>query len=120
MELGIDTSATKVLGMCVDYEEAKKISKITNSPFKDGSLQKFGLEDANSVLISVARVMRIELDESGKYFSGPYLELVGFLLYLAVVQCTGELYVSHPKFSAVHTTSLSSTTGGAAHWARRY
>lgn len=55
----------KFLGMCVDYNEAKRIFKISNAPIIDGSLQRFVLTDASPVPTPEASGMCIELDESG-------------------------------------------------------
>lgn len=78
MELPVEPSVTKLFGIGVDDNEAKGILKISNAPLIDESLQRFGLAaDSNSVPTQVTRRMRIDLDESEKSFTEPYLELVG-------------------------------------------
>lgn len=69
--------------MCVDYDDANWILKISNAPLVDGSVPSFRLADDNSVPFPVSSRMGIELEECSELFFGPYSELVGVLLRLS-------------------------------------
>lgn len=62
--------------MCADYDQENRVINIPKDPRIDRSLPSSGLADASSVLTTAASGTRIELDESGESFLGPYLELV--------------------------------------------
>lgn len=53
MKLRVELSAAKLLDLCVEYNERKGTMQISCAPLIDVSLQKFGLEDVNSVSIPV-------------------------------------------------------------------
>lgn len=47
MEIRVNISVTKFVGMCVDYNEAKLTLNISYAPLIHGSLRSFGLADVN-------------------------------------------------------------------------
>lgn len=83
IELRVEDSATKLLGIFVDHDASDGSLQISNKPLISSTLQRLGMEDTKSVITPVASGVREELDVDGEPCEGPYSELVGVLPYLA-------------------------------------